>query len=310
MKKILGLDLGTNSIGWAVINQDIDNGTDVLAGIECAGSRIIPMDAAALGNFDKGNSQSQTAERTRLRSTRRLFERSYLRRERLNRVLMVLGWLPEHYVTCLDRYGKLLKGTEPKIAWCRNEYGKYDFVFKNSFNEMLNDFRTINPEAVKGGLKIPYDWTIYYLRKKALTTAVTSCELAWILHSFNQKRGYYQFREDEDQKNEKVEYSRLKVTDIVETGESKGNDKWFKIILENGLDYRRTFKEKPDWTGKVLELIVTTKLDNNGNIEQDKDGKPKYSIRAPKEDDWTLIKEKTQSEIEGSGKTVGEFIYV
>lgn len=309
MKKILGLDLGTNSIGWAVINQDIDNGTDVLAGIECAGSRIIPMDAAALGNFDKGNSQSQTAERTRLRSTRRLFERSYLRRERLNRVLMVLGWLPEHYVTCLDRYGKLLKGTEPKIAWCRNEYGKYDFVFKNSFNEMLNDFRTINPEAVKGGLKIPYDWTIYYLRKKALTTAVTSCELAWILHSFNQKRGYYQFREDEDQKNEKVEYSRLKVTDIVETGESKGNDKWFKIILENGLDYRRTFKEKPDWTGKVLELIVTTKLDNNGNIEQDKDGKPKYSIRAPKEDDWTLIKEKTQSEIEGSGKTVGEFIY-
>ena len=25
MKKILGLDLGTNSIGWAVVNADIEN---------------------------------------------------------------------------------------------------------------------------------------------------------------------------------------------------------------------------------------------------------------------------------------------
>ena len=50
MKKILGLDLGTNSIGWAVLNAADDNS---LKYIEAAGSRIIPMDAAILGDFER-----------------------------------------------------------------------------------------------------------------------------------------------------------------------------------------------------------------------------------------------------------------
>lgn len=33
-------------------------------------------------------------------------ERRLLRRERLHRVLMVLGFLPEHYRESLTRYGK------------------------------------------------------------------------------------------------------------------------------------------------------------------------------------------------------------
>lgn len=38
-KKILGLDLGTNSIGWAVIKADVDEkGKEQLEGIEAAGS--------------------------------------------------------------------------------------------------------------------------------------------------------------------------------------------------------------------------------------------------------------------------------
>ena len=67
MKKILGLDLGTNSIGWAIVNAEENNeGQFQELGIEAAGSRIIPMDAATLGDFDKGNSFSATKERTRL----------------------------------------------------------------------------------------------------------------------------------------------------------------------------------------------------------------------------------------------------
>lgn len=81
MKTILGLDLGTNSVGWAIVNQD-ENGN--LVGIHQIGSRIIPMDAAVLGDFDKGNSISQTANRTKNRSVRRLYERGKLRRERLH----------------------------------------------------------------------------------------------------------------------------------------------------------------------------------------------------------------------------------
>lgn len=154
MKKILGLDLGTNSVGWAVINSVInDEGKEQLVNISSCGSRIIPMDAATLGDFDKGNSKSPVAERTRLRGVRRLLERSLLRRERLHRVLSVMEFLPEHYASQLDRYGKFLPEREPKLAWYQDETGKYKFLFQDSFNEMLEDFRQHHPELVAEGKK-------------------------------------------------------------------------------------------------------------------------------------------------------------
>ena len=156
MKRILGLDLGTNSIGWAVVLASLDeNKVFQLDKIEAAGSRIIPMDAALLGDFERGNSISQTADRTRMRGTRHLFERCLLRRERLHRVLDIMGFLPLHYSQALNRHGKIKKGEEPKLPWRKNSVGKYEFLFIESFNEMLEDFRILHPEFV--GKKIPYD---------------------------------------------------------------------------------------------------------------------------------------------------------
>ncbi len=142
MKTVLGLDLGTNSIGWAVINSVISEQAERIW-IEMAGSRIIPMDAAVLGDFDKGNSISQTAERTRFRGVRRLRERHLLRRERLHRVLKILGFLPEHYLKEIDfekHPGKFLADAEPKLPWVKNGQGQYVFLFQTAFNEMLADF--------------------------------------------------------------------------------------------------------------------------------------------------------------------------
>lgn len=68
MAKVLGLDLGSNSIGWAVVDNERHC-------IESAGSRIIPMDAGRLGDFEKGNSVSFTKERTQYRGARRLCEK-------------------------------------------------------------------------------------------------------------------------------------------------------------------------------------------------------------------------------------------
>ena len=87
MKKILGLDLGTNSIGWALIQQDFENKQGEILGM---GSRIIPMTQDIKDEFGKGNSVSQTAERTGYRGVRRLRERYLLRRERLHRVLNII----------------------------------------------------------------------------------------------------------------------------------------------------------------------------------------------------------------------------
>ena len=322
MKKILGLDLGTNSIGWAVVNAEEanrENETSFLKpiGIDAAGSRIIPMDAAILGDFDKGNSVSQTKERTSFRGIRRLRERCLLRRERLHRVLKLLDFLPEHFAKELNRYGKFTTDSEPKIAWKKNAEGKFEFVFEGSFLEMIEDFRKNQPELVakknngKDNKKVPYDWTIYYLRKKALTQPITKEELAWILLNFNQKRGYYQLRgEDEEEKsNKKVEFHALKVVAVEDSGEKKGNETWYNVHLENGWIYRRTSNIPLDWVGKIKEFIVTTDVNDDGTPKTDKDGNEKRSFRAPKEDDWTLLKKKTETEIYASHKTVGEFIY-
>ena len=313
MKNILGLDLGTNSIGWAVINSEED-GPIVKKRIELAGSRIIPMDAAVLGNFDSGVTKSQTAERTSFRSIRRLRERQLLRRERLHKVLQILGFLPEHYVNDIDfenHPGKIKKNTEPKLPWRKNSMGQFEFIFQASFEAMLTDFATHQPVFVSEGKKVPYDWTLYYLRKKALTEEISKEELAWIILNFNQKRGYYQLRgeEEEEQSNKLVEFYALRVVKVEATDDKKGKDTWYNVHLENGWIYRRTSNIPLDWEGKVKEFIVTTDLNEDGTPKLDKYGEVKRSFRAPKEDDWTLIKKKTESDIANSHKTVGCYIY-
>jgi CRISPR-associated endonuclease Csn1 len=313
-KKILGLDLGTNSIGWALVNQDFENKQGDIEGL---GSRIIPMSQDVIGEFGKGNSISQTAERTGYRGVRRLRERHLLRRERLHRVLNVLGFLPEHYANDIDfekRLGQFKPNREPKLAYKNNE-----FLFKKSFEEMLDDFRKHQPELLKRknrngeNVKIPYDWTIYYLRKKALFEKIEKEELAWIILNFNQKRGYYQLRgeEEEEQKNKIVEFYSLKVTDVVADEESnKKGELWYSVVLENGWVYRRSSKiPLDDWKNKTKDFIVTTTLNDDGSVKVDKEGEEKRSFRAPKEDDWTLIKKKTEQDIKSSGKTVGTYIY-
>src|SRR5690554_699912 len=309
MKKILGLDLGTNSIGWALVEEDFKNNEGKILGL---GSRIIPMDQGIIGKFGEGSSISQTADRTKYRGARRLRERHLLRRERLHRVLNIMNFLPKHYSSQIDfdkRLGQFYDNTEPKLAWIKNEAGNYSFLFQDSFSEMVEDFKTNGKD-----IKIPYDWTIYFLRKKALTKKVRKEELAWIILNFNQKRGYYQLRgeEDEDENpNKLVEFHSLKVVDIKsdETPNKKG-EIWYSMELENGWVYRRSSKtDLFDWKDKVKEFIVTTDINDDGSIKTNSDGEEKRSFRAPKEDDWTLVKKKTEQEISLSNKTVGVYIY-
>lgn len=313
MKKILGLDLGTNSIGWALIERDEKGNSGNIIG---AGSRILPMSQDILGKFDSGVSISQTAERTNFRGIRRLRERHLLRRERLHRVLNILGFLPDHFAKQIDfneRLGQFIPDTEPKLPYNFNSYTNgFEFLFKKSFKEMVKDFEIHQPELLKGGKMIPYDWTIYYLRKKALTEKIEKEELAWLLLNFNQKRGYYQLRgEDEDlTPNKSVEFYSLKVIDVIATEDKKGKDElWYNVHLENGWIYRRTSKTFLDWAGKIKEFIVTTDLNEDGSIKTDKEGKEKRSFRAPAENDWTLVKKKTEFDIEKSKVTVGSYIY-
>lgn len=314
MKRILGLDLGTNSIGAALIESTLtDEGKEELRKICYCGSRIIPMDATKLGDFEKGNPVSQTADRTESRSIRHLYERSKLRRERLHRVLDLMGFLPYHYSECLTRYGKFQDGMECKLPWVKDAAGKYHFLFEDSFQEMLADFAVHQPQLVGGDKKIPYDWTIYYLRKKALSEKITKEELAWVLLNFNQKRGYYQLRGEVEKKcsdNKSEKYYSLNVVKVEALEEKKGDSIKYNVEFENGMIWQR-FSKIPlfDWEGKKKDIIVTSTLDEDGNPKKDKEGNYIRTFRNPGEDDWTLLKVKTEKEIEESQETVGAYIY-
>ena len=314
MKHILGLDLGTNSIGWAVINATTNENTqkEQIVGINAAGSRIIPMDAAQLGDFNKGNTISQTANRTQYRSTRRLYERKKLRRERLHRVLQLLGFLPPHYAAQLNRYGKFIANSEPKLAWEKDANNLPHFIFQQSFQEMLKDFSQKN----EGTKKIPYDWTLFYLRKKALTQKIEKEELAWILLNFNQKRGYHQLREEETEKptsKTRQYFDSQTVTDIVDTGETYKGLKIFTLTLANGEKGKWFGKSVPDWKSQKKDIIVTIELDKNGNDKCDENGETIRRFKIPTEQEWEeqwgLVKAKNEKDLNTSGKTVGSYIY-
>lgn len=316
-KHILGLDLGTNSIGWAVVNASVSGETgEALEKIVCDGSRIIPMDAAALGDFDKGNTTSQTADRTKSRSVRRLYERSNLRRERLLRVLAILGFLPKHYAQQIDRYGKFIADGEPKLPWYKDEKGHFCFLFQDSFEEMLSDFYQNQPGLLSKGQKVPYDWTIYYLRKKALTQKIQKEELAWILLNFNQKRGYYQLREEEEQERPsktRQYFDSQVVTDIIDTGQLYKGMKVLVVVLANGTKGKIFKKEIPDWVGQKKDIIAKVDIDKDGKDKLDEDGELSCRFTIPTEQEWEnqweLIKTKTQNDLDRSGKTVGVYIY-
>ena len=323
MKKIVGLDLGTNSIGWAVVNAKEttrENESSFLkpVGISANGSRIIPMSADILGEFDKGNSVSQTADRTGYRGARRLHERNLLRRERLLRVLDLMGFLPEHFSNQIDRYGKFINHSEPKLAWAKDESGIYKFLFIDSFNEMLADFAKNQPQLVADGKKVPYDWTIYYLRKKALSQKLTKEELAWILLQFNQKRGYYQLRgeEEEEKSNETIEIISATILSVKKKEKDKKYDKyWYEMSLDNGLTYRAAFyNDVTAWANETKEFVLKTTILKDGSKKEELSFLPTPEeierLDAQKKGKmYAKIKLRTEKNITDSKKTVGCYIY-
>ncbi len=87
MKKILGLDLGVSSIGWAIVDEEENK-------ILGMGSRIIPLTTDDKDEFTKGNAISKNQKRTLKRTQRKGYDRYQLRRQNLIVVLKKNDMLP------------------------------------------------------------------------------------------------------------------------------------------------------------------------------------------------------------------------
>lgn len=85
MKRVLGLDLGSTSIGWAIIEENSvevvetphNGGSDKIIAI---GSRIIPLTTDESTQFSRGQALTKNADRTTKRTQRKGYDRYQLRR--------------------------------------------------------------------------------------------------------------------------------------------------------------------------------------------------------------------------------------
>ncbi|GEM_PF-119971 len=336
MKGVLGLDLGTNSIGAALLRlpeRFEDYGRN--GSIEWLGSRIIPMDGEDLQKFESGvPAETKAAKRRMKRGSRRLKHRYKLRRSRLTSVLKILGWVKEDFP--LDnpkRIKEIIRENNGRFGFRISDYLPFS---KDTISEAITQLGVKGKHNKKGNIIIPEDWIVYYLRKKALTQKITVQEFARILYMMNQRRGFKSSRKDlrestvlnyeefnkikkqinsgelfeytngegQELKTQFVSITKIKSVTLKNDERDKKGKLTFVIKAEDPRleTWEEKRIEKPEWEGKEFKLVVEQSIDKKGKFSQNKP-------QIPKNDDWNLLMVALDNQIDESGKHVGEFFW-
>lgn len=308
--KILGLDIGSTSVGWAIVEATVEKkvndytgktaNTDInndRIGIykDAVGVRIINQDTERFDkgltlNDPKGNTLTPTATRRKYRSSRRMKSRYKLRRGKLKNLLSFLKMTPdENYFT--HKKGK--RGKE-------NDIGK----------------------------------AIYLLRDRATREKISLAEWGRILLHLNQFRGYNSDKFSKDEKP-KFDYHIAEVLDIdlankLEILQENSNEvKYYKIAIK--LKFEEPFNTGDEINKQLISEIsgylfkkdidlktgdiITIK---NPELKQNKRGKTvieeyyKITLTTPDPADWNYkyqTLQKSLKEWTKSGGTVGSYFF-
>ena len=226
MKKILGLDLGTNSIGWALVNVN-DNGNPL--SIESMGSRIIPMGSDKI-DYEKGATITKNADRRVKRSSRRMGKRYKMRRNKLLYILDKLDMLPEQ------------------------------FQFKNGFPE-ANKIQELELLPIpKKTLQLD-SLQHYELREKALFQKIELEELGCVLYQYNRLRGYAGGGDDDNE--EKGKNNSEEDQDEIKKYETRIQKFTIKEVTKSEQTFKaKSGKDKGDEL-PVYDIVV---CDDDGEI--------------------------------------------
>jgi CRISPR-associated endonuclease Csn1 len=177
MAKILGLDLGTNSIGWAIVDKDGNDFSLVDKGVRIFSEGV---------KSEKGIESSRAAERTAFRSARKIKFRRKLRKYETLKVLAEKNMCP--------------LSVEEVIEWRKSGFKKYPL--KPEFLKWLrtDDDQNINP---------------YIFRDRASKQKVSLFELGRSLYHIAQRRGFLSNRLDQSAEGV-VEQHKPAFLDILE----------------------------------------------------------------------------------------------
>lgn len=111
MKRVLGLDLGSSSIGWAVVELDTDTPRIVKMG-----SRIVPLTPDDQSQFTKGQAITKNADRTAMRTARKGYDRYQQRRENLYHFFEDRGIIPTEFTKPIDLWEARSRAVIDKIS--------------------------------------------------------------------------------------------------------------------------------------------------------------------------------------------------
>ena len=159
MKKVLGLDIGVASIGWAYINEP-ENEQEQYAIINM-GSRIIPLNSDENDEFTKGNAISKNANRRMKRGMRRGNHRYKMRKWKLNSKLATLNMMPDKSlfgINSIELYGLRSKAITEQISL--QELGRIFYHlnqkrgYKSNRKANNEEETTENTKPTKDGLEL------------------------------------------------------------------------------------------------------------------------------------------------------------
>jgi CRISPR-associated endonuclease Csn1 len=242
MAKILGLDLGTNSIGWAVVDEEkrFQQASNFI--LLDKGVRIFTEGVKT----EKGNESSKAAERTGFRSARRLKYRRKLRKYETLKVLIENNMCPLT-MNALEKWRSFNDSATGKTQ---------TFKYYPQSENFLNWLHTDNEgekEQKKQAIKNPY-----YFRAKAVEEKLTPFQLGRALYHLAQRRGFLSNRLEQSDEN-LFEELKIQILEVLDT-ENERNflkeeiDSVFSNLLSDDVE-----DDKASKTQKAISRIFKDK---------------------------------------------------
>lgn len=280
MAKILGLDLGTNSIGWAIVDKEGSDFSLVDKGVRIFSEGV---------KSEKGIESSRAAERTAFRSARKIKFRRKLRKYETLKVLSKNGMCP--------------LSIEEVEEW-RN-YGFKEYPLNPEFLKWLrtDEEENINP---------------YVFRDRASKQKVPLFELGRALYHIAQRRGFLSNRLDQSAEGILEEHCP-QITLLIEDPNSNTEilielkDYFFNVGILDETN-KGGFKKELDEGEAKLRTLYNALL---GIIKRNENkfitAKEEIIERLNRKEDLGKVKGKikdiSQAMIDGDFKTLGQYFF-
>ncbi len=224
MERILGIDTGTNSLGWAIVEREGDECRLVERGVNIFAEGV---------KMEKGNEKSKAAERTEHRAQRRTYWRRKVRKVRLLTILTKHHLCPPLEGDALRewRQGGAYPSDEAFLAWQRTE-----------------DKDGVNPYRFRH---------ICLTQRLDLTDLTQRYMLGRALYHLNQRRGFLSNRKDaaDGEESGKVKTGISELSQAMKAAGCRYLGDYFYQLYERGEHIRRRYTARNEHYLAEFEAI-------------------------------------------------------